>query len=169
METETFDQMVRSHQPLGMSIALSILGNPEDAEDALQNAMVKMWRAFSRFDPDRSFGPWFSTIVRNACRDFDRSRRAAKKFGGDMDAVVPMEAGAAYCPDAQLARTLAHDRVHRALECLSPIHREAIVMRDLDGMKYSEIAARLGVAEGTVGCRIFHARRALRRVLTRNR
>ena len=160
----TFDELAGSHQRLGMSIALRMLGNREDAEDAMQNAMVSTWLAFDRYDPARPFTPWYTTIVKNACLDVIHKKGIIAKRE-EPDQFIDEHPGGFPDPARVLDRKMAREQLWDALGKLSDLHREVIVLRELEGWKYREIAEQLGASEGTIACRIFHARAALRKAL----
>ena len=79
-KTGAFAPLVHAYEGPGMRVALGMLGNTEDARDALQQAFVKAWKSLDRFDGARRFGPWFFQILRNQCRDILRSRAARFKM-----------------------------------------------------------------------------------------
>ena len=70
-----YEPLVRAYEPQGLRLALGMMGNADDAHDALQEAFVKAFRSLDRFDGSRAFGPWFFQILRNQCRDLLRRRR----------------------------------------------------------------------------------------------
>lgn len=161
-----FEPVVRAYEPRGMRIALGITGNDADAQEALQDAFVKAWRSLDRFDPKRPFGPWFFQILRNQCRDLLRRRQAQFRVevlddGALADAAADPEGG----PERRQERREAKETLWRGLEQLNEDQREIIVLKELEGFRYGEIAAILNIPEGTVASRLFHARRALADVL----
>lgn len=160
-----FEPIVRAYERRGLRIALGMMGNHEDAQDVLQEAFVKSWQTLHRFDLNRSFGPWFFQIVRNHCRDVLRSRKArfSREVLGEHMETLPADPERG--PERRLERRLAKERLWRALAKLTEDHREIIVLKELEGFRYGEIAGILRVPEGTVASRLFHARRALAEAL----
>ena len=160
-----YEPIVRAYEPAGLRIALGMMGNHEDAQDVLQEAFVKTWQALHRFDLNRSFGPWFFQILRNHCRDALRSRKArfSREALGEQLETVP--SNPEHGPERRLERRLAKERLWTAMEKLSEDHREIIVLKELEGFRYGEIAGILKVPEGTVASRLFHARQALAEAL----
>ena len=75
-DTRFYEPLVRAYEPSGLRLAMAMMGNTEDAQDALQEAFVKSYRSLHRFDLRRPFGPWFFQLLRNQCRDMLRSRQA---------------------------------------------------------------------------------------------
>lgn len=162
-----YEPLVRAYERPGLRLALGMLGNGEDAWDALQNAFVKAFNSLDRFDMRRSFGPWFFQILRNQCRDMLRSRQARFRLelldeqleGRPADGDAPSD------PERNRSRNAAKELLWRGLERIGPEHREILVLKELEGFRYGEIASILDIPEGTVASRLFHARRALRDAL----
>lgn len=159
-DERAFEDLVRRYAAQARRIALSILGTPEDADDAAQEGFLAVWRHLDRYDPERAFRPWFLRIVVNAATDLYRRRRVR--------AAQPLrdsERGRAAGPDRETDRALLRDRLRAALAGLTDRQRVAVTMFDLEGYSHAEIAAVLQVPEGTVRSLVFHGRRNLRRAL----
>lgn len=160
-----YEPLVRAYEPSGLRLAVAMLGNMEDARDALQEAFVKTYEALHRFDVSRSFGPWFFQILRNHCRDMLRSRQARFKLEV-LDERLELRPGDAdRSPERDHQRSVARDLLWQALERIGEEHREVLVLKELQGFRYNEIAKILDIPEGTVASRLFHARRALKEAL----
>lgn len=162
-----YEPLVRAYERPGLRLALGMLGNGEDAWDALQNAFVKAFNSLDRFDLKRPFGPWFFQILRNQCRDMLRSRQARFKvetLDEDLER-RPAERDANSDPERHRQRSAAKEVLWRGLEKIGPEHREILVLKELEGLRYGEIATVLEIPEGTVASRLFHARRALKEAL----
>jgi RNA polymerase sigma-70 factor (ECF subfamily) len=142
-----------------------MLGNLEDARDALQNAFIKTFEALARFDLKRPFGPWFFQILRNQCRDQLRSRKARFRLEALDERLELKPADPESGPVRLRERAQAREIVWEALEKIGEEHREILVLKELQGFRYSEIAAILNIPEGTVASRLYHARRALKEAL----
>jgi len=160
-----YEPLVRAYEPSGLRLAVAMLGNMEDAHDALQDAFVKAYEALHRFDLRRSFGPWFFQILRNHCRDMLRSRQARFKLEVLDERVELRPADVEKGPERIRQRSAARELLWRALEQVGEEHREILVLKELQGFRYNEIAQILDIPEGTVASRLFHARRALKDVL----
>jgi RNA polymerase sigma-70 factor, ECF subfamily len=161
-----YEPLVRAYEPQGLRLALGMTGNLEDAHDALQEAFVKAYRSLHQFDERRAFGPWFFQILRNQCRDLLRSRKS--RFQVEVVADDLLELRADDTPGSsrrQRERSEASRLLWRALERLPEDHREVLVLNELQGLRYQEIAGILDIPEGTVASRLFHARKALKDVL----
>jgi RNA polymerase sigma-70 factor (ECF subfamily) len=152
------DELRRLAEPLlgrTAAYAYSLLGSREDAEDALQEALLKAHRGLARYDRSRGFKAWWFAIVRNCCRDIQRSRArrpptiavdAADLPAGDQSAWEESERS---------------DLLRSAMGQLSPAHREIIQLRYFGDCSYQEIATALAIPVGTVMSRLHAARRAL--------
>jgi RNA polymerase sigma-70 factor (ECF subfamily) len=160
-----YEPLVRAYEPVGLRFAIGMMGNAEDAQDALQDAFVKAWQNLARFDSARAFQPWFFQILRNQCRDMLRSRKS--RFRVEiLDGSVPERASDPETgPERLRERCAARELLWRALERISEDHREILVLKELQGLSYEDIAAVLDIPEGTVASRLYHARRALKDAL----
>lgn len=160
-----FEPIVRAYERPGLRVALGMMGNQDDAMDALQDAFVKTWRSLGRFDLKRPFGPWFFQILRNQCRDALRSRNVRFRLEALDERLEMRPSDPEMRPDRIRERREARERLWKALEQLSEDHREVLVLKEIEGFRYGEIAGILNIPEGTVASRLFHARRALANVL----
>ncbi|NIP60662.1 MAG: sigma-70 family RNA polymerase sigma factor [Gemmatimonadetes bacterium] len=160
-----YEPLVRAYEGPGLRLALGMMGNPDDAEDALQEAFVKAYDALDRFDLERPFGPWFFQILRNQCRDALRSRKARFKLEALDEDLEERPAPGARGPERRRERGAARALVWQAMEKIGDDHREVLVLKELQGFRYAEIAAILGIPEGTVASRLYHARVALKDAL----
>jgi RNA polymerase sigma-70 factor (ECF subfamily) len=142
-----------------------MMGNNEDAQDALQEAFIKTFDTLHRFDLRRPFGPWFFQILRNQCRDMLRSRKAKFKVEALDEKLEQRPADAERGPERVRQRSAARELLWQALEHIGTEHREILVLKELQGFRYHEIAQILEIPEGTVASRLYHARHALREAL----
>jgi len=160
-----YEPLVRAYEPPGLRLAVAMLGNMEDARDALQDAFVKAYEALHRFDLRRPFGPWFYQILRNQCRDVLRSRQARFRLEALDERLELRPADSEMGPERARQRGAARELLWKALERIGEEHREILVLKELQGFRYNEIAKVLEIPEGTVASRLYHARRALKTVL----
>jgi RNA polymerase sigma-70 factor (ECF subfamily) len=157
-----FERLVQKYQDRAVNCAAAALGGRADAEDVAQEAFVRAYRALGRFRGASTFKTWFYQIVVNTARTH-RGRAAARREDREderdrLDArpsVVDLERD-----------VIARDRLDRALAALPADLREAVVLRDVVGFEYREIAILLAIPMGTVESRIFRARARLRALLT---
>jgi len=161
-----YEPLVRAYEPSGLRMAVAMMGNTEDAQDALQEAFVKTYDSLHRFDLRRPFGPWFFQILRNQCRDMLRSRRSKFRFEATDERIESRPADSEAGPERARQRNAAKELLWRGLERIGEEHREILVLKELQGFRYTEIAQILDIPEGTVASRLFHARHALQAALS---
>jgi RNA polymerase sigma-70 factor, ECF subfamily len=160
-----YEPLVRAYEGPGMRLATGMMGNLDDARDALQEAFVKVFHNLGRFDLQRPFGPWFYQILRNQCRDMLRTRQARFRLETVDERLELRPADAERGPERVRERSAAKELLWRGLERVGAEHREVLVLKELQGLRYHEIAEILDIPEGTVASRLFHARRALKQSL----
>ena len=159
-----FESLVRRHLRVAFGAALAVTGDGADAEDVCQDAFFQASRRLDDLDPPGKFLPWLLTIVRNRAHDVRRRRRVriAEELNDGLQAD-----GAAVDPLRSAERAELRQRLSDAMAELSDVQREVLLLHDVEGWKHREIAALIGVAEGTVRAHLFHARRAMREALGR--
>jgi len=164
-QSRFYEPLVRAYEPAGLRLALAMMGNADDAKDALQMAFIKTYDTLPRFDLRRPFGPWFFQILRNQCRDMLRSRKSKFNVETLDERLEERPADADRGPERIRQRNEAKELLWRALERIGPDHREILVLKELEGFRYAEIAQILDIPEGTVASRLYHARSALKDAL----
>jgi RNA polymerase sigma-70 factor, ECF subfamily len=150
-----FEQLVERHQHRLFTLAARLLGSPDDAADAVQDALIRAWLALPSFRRGARFSTWLYRICVNAAHDQRLKRRAAPLEE------VPEPADPR---DEFLAHELSSE-LQAALNELDEDYRTAVVLYDVLGCSYAEIAELTGVAEGTVKSRIFRGRARLGELL----
>ena len=158
----SWDEVVRTHSARVYRLAYRLTGNPHDAEDLTQEVFVRVFRSLSRYTPG-TFEGWLHRITTNLFLDLVR-RRARIRFDAlpdDAERLVSGDRGPAQLYDDT---HFDHD-VQAALDALPPDFRAAVVLCDLEGLSYEEIAATLGIKIGTVRSRIHRGRSQLRAAL----
>lgn len=153
-ERDAFGMLVERYESAAIGHALVVLGNREDALDAVQEAFLDAFRGLGRFDRRRPFYPWFYVILRNRCYKLLAARRKQPSRSLDESRCAILEGGGNQ-PNA----------VEAALAELSPPDREMITLKHLDGLTYEELAQRLEIPVGTVMSRLYRARQRLRQIL----
>ena len=171
---DAFDALVLAHQDRLYTIAVRTLGDPGDAEEAAQDALVRAYRALASYDRERILGlrlrGWLTTILLNRCRSV-AARRATRgprpvSIDGDPDRpVATPEAPAKAAPAEVAERHAERDRWAARLDALPVPYRTAVVLRHVDGMSYPEAAAALGRPEGTVKAQVHRGVALLRTML----
>ena len=149
------DTLLRRHYERLHALCRRVTGNDADGEDACQEALIAIVRGLSAFDGRSAFGTWAYRVTTNACLDELRRRRRRPEPGlpeGSAEVASPL--------DAVESSTTRVD-LDRALQALPPDYRAAVVLRDLCGLSYEEIAEALLIPAGTVRSRIARGRAAL--------
>lgn len=168
-----FDGLVVGHQDRLYTIALRMLGDPGDAEEAAQDALVRAYRALASYDGDRirelRLRPWLTTIVLNRCRSVAvrRATRGPRPLSIDVDGPRPPEpqTAAAAAPAEIAERHAERERWATRLSALPAAYRAAVILRHVDGLSYPEAAAALGRPEGTVKAQVHRGVALLRTML----
>jgi RNA polymerase sigma-70 factor, ECF subfamily len=158
----TWDQVVRDHSAQVYRLAYRLSGNQQDAEDLTQETFVRVFRSLAEFTPG-TFGGWLHRITTNLFLDMVR-RRQRIRFDALPEDTERLP-GTAPSPEQVYADTHLDPQIQAALDALSPEFRVAVVLCDIEGLTYEEIAATLGVKLGTVRSRIHRGRVQLRAAL----
>lgn len=163
-ETAALDELARSCRQQAYVFALQLIGNPDDALDVAQDAMVRFFRSLGRFDSTRPVRPWLLRIVRNLVRDRarrNRIRRTESLEPADDDALRFEPTDENPDPEALAERGQLQRLVWECLQELPSGYREVLVLRDYQDLAYAEIASTLNIPRGTVMSRLHRARRLL--------
>lgn len=164
------EDFIRDGEGWALDAAYRLAGNREEARELVQESLFRVVRAWDTFDGSRPLEAWFLTILRNLFYDTRKasSRKALSLDGGyeneegdslNLHEVVPAQERSAF---DILATAESQAAVRRALRQLSKKHRKALTACDMNGMRYREAAARLGVPSGTLRSRLSRARSAFR-------
>ena len=163
----TWEEIVRDHSARVYRLAYRLTGNPHDAEDLTQDVFVRVFRSLHRFQPG-TFEGWLHRITTNLFLDSAR-RKQKIRFDGLAESSYDRWPSGTPTPSEQLADAgLDHD-VAAALASLPPEFRAAVVLCDIEGLSYEEIAAVLEVKIGTIRSRIHRGRAQLRAALAHRR
>jgi len=163
--TEAFGILVHRYQDRLYPTVLRLTGCAEDAHDLLQDAFLRAYEKLSGFQGESSFYTWVYRIAVNlALSDRRKRRRSAWRFLSvrQGEPVDPQDDPKQTDPSLPLERAERDGQIQEALNSLAPDHRAVVVLKDLDGLRYEEIAATLGVPIGTVRSRLHRARCELR-------
>ena len=168
-DAQAFDDLVRSLRGRAFHVARSLVGSRDDAMELSQEAFLRVYRARDTFKDGEPFLPWFHRILRNTCFSHLRhkgriheqsvSSRASGADDDERDYEITAEDPS---PSEAVETAECAQRFWRAFEALSARDREILALRHFKDLSYREIAESLGVPEGTVMSRLFHARRRLR-------
>ena len=162
-DLEAFGELVRRHERRALGLALRLLSDRHEAEDAVQEAFLRAWRALGSFEPGRDFDRWLLKIAANAALDLVRRRRPEPVPAENLEALPLARPEGGIDPESADARAVA---LEQALCALPGRQRLAFVLFHQAGLSYEEIAARLGAPVGTVRSSLHRARLALRSALT---
>jgi RNA polymerase sigma-70 factor (ECF subfamily) len=147
-----FKALVIRYQRKVYAVALGIVKDPDMAWDVAQEAFVRVHRHLPEFKGDSTFSTWVYRIGSHLAIDAVRNEGIlSSSLGQD--------------PAENLLRRELAGRMQEALDTLPAIHREILVLRELEGLSYEELAARLGIQKGTVMSRLFHARKKMQAAL----
>ena len=168
---QAYQVLVERYQHKAMAVAMDIMRSREDAEDVVQDALVKAYVALKQFKGEAKFSTWLYRIVYTTAID---ARRRLARRGGDTreyderqetEGQSALFANRFSSPAAAAEQRQELGFVRTALSELSEEHRQVVVLREIDGMAYDEIANVVGVSKGTVMSRLFYARKKLQQRL----
>ena len=169
-DTAAFEQLMLDNQDRVYTLCLRMTGDREDALDLAQETFFNAWRGLSSFQGNSSFSTWVYRLASNACIDFLRKRKRRQQ-GESPHSLDDEEAGWAepadweQDPHRKLEQSERGRALARGLERLPEYQRRPLVLRELSGLSYQEIAQALDLDLGTVKSRIARARLALRKIL----
>ena len=172
-DEEAFAALVEVNQRRLYNLTLRMTGNPDDAADLCQEAFLNAWKGLGRFQGESSFSTCLYRLTNNAC--IDNLRREKRRVNLSMtlsldddqavrQAELPDER---FSPHRQAEQRELRETLRAGLAALPEEHRQVLVLRELEGFSYGEIAQLTGVEEGTVKSRLARARLALRNYLTK--
>ncbi len=169
-----FRKLVERHQRRAFAIALHLVRDENDARELVQDAFLRVYKSLPNFQGGSSFFTWLYRIITNLSIDLIRKpgRKAQDLDDARFDSDDANEADFPFIsrvdgadPGDVVRRKEIAARLATALEALPPYHRGVIVMREVDGLSYEEMAEAMGVSKGTIMSRLFHARQKLQRAL----
>jgi RNA polymerase sigma-70 factor (ECF subfamily) len=172
-DTAAFRSLVERHQRRAFAIALSLVRDENDARELVQDAFLRVFKGLSTFQGGSSFFTWLYRIITNLSIDLIRKpgrqtselddARLESEEPSDVEPFLSRMDGAD--PVELVRRREIGSRLSAALDALPSYHRAVIVMRELEGLSYEEMAQAMGVSKGTIMSRLFHARQKLQKAL----
>lgn len=166
-DRDAFRELVERYQRKVYSICYGMLKNADDCLDVSQDVFVKVYRNIEKFNHQSSFYTWLYRITVNMCIDHIRKNKRVKNVeyddalsregDGPDDFLMPSKLG--LNPDKVYGRKELREKMLEALDSLSEKHRTILILREVDGLSYEEIADVLNISKGTVMSRLFHARK----------
>ena len=172
-DTAAFDALVGRYRGRIYGMIYNMVHNEQDAWDLAQDSFVKAWKSIARFRGQSSFYTWIYRIVMNVTIDSLRKKQV-KGGGAEFDDAVQLRDIDPASRTVPKADALPHERMEQgeiqlriddAISQLTPEHRAVILMKEIEGMQYHEIAESLGCSIGTVMSRLFYARKKLQSLL----
>ena len=163
-EMAAFESLVTAYERRVYSLALRSTGSEADAADITQEVFLRAYRSLDTFRGESGFSTWLYRITVNLCVDLARKNNPAESLD-DEQALEAPETRGAYQPETALANSELRRELDAALSLVSEEHRKIVILRDVAGMSYADIAAALELDEGTVKSRLARARAALRKIL----
>jgi RNA polymerase sigma-70 factor (ECF subfamily) len=171
-DSRAFDALVTKYRGRVYAMIYNLVQNQEDAWDLAQEAFIKAWKALGSFKQDASFYTWLYRIAHNGTYDWLRKRRveSAGEFDDNRADHLPDPTAEAVPhsvarPDQALSQGELKVRIQAAIAMMSEDHRTAILLKEVEGLKYQEIAEVMGTSIGTVMSRLFYARKKLQELL----
>lgn len=166
-DTSAFEKLMEHHEGRIYAIALRMCGNREDALDCAQEAMLRIYHALDRFKGQSSFATWVYRITMNSCLDELRKRkvRAATSLDTMLESGWAPAALDSDQPEVQALRSEQRENIQAAIASLPEDMRAVIVLRDIQGFSYEQIADMLDANIGTIKSRISRGREKLREIL----
>lgn len=174
-DVEAFEQLISQYEKKVVNTAYRLTGNIEDAMDVAQEAFIRAYSSIPEFRGDSSFATWLFRIVHNACLDELRKRKRQRitsldepvqSSDGEMERQLAV-ANSSDGPEEALERVEVQRAVQESINALDEEYRIVVVMRDIQGYSYNEIAETLGINLGTVKSRLNRARNALKEMFGR--
>ncbi len=170
-DRDAFRTLFERYHRRAYALALGVVRNPDDALDVVQDAFIKAHKYLDKFEGNSSFYTWLYRIVMNLAIDHLRKHRRVKPVeldeskveDGADDALIPRLFGGS--PGRALLDKEIRARIDQALGELSENHRSVLVMRELEGLSYEDMAQAMSCSKGTIMSRLFHARKNMQRRL----
>ena len=172
-DAEAFDELVVRYRTRVFGMIYNMVHSEQDAWDLAQDSFLKAWKSIKRFRGQSSFYTWIYRIVMNVTIDWLRKKQI-KAGGAEFDDAIQLREvdpasktmpKADALPSENLEQREIRAEIDKAIAQLSPEHRAVILMKEIDGMQYHEIAEALGCSIGTVMSRLFYARKKLQNLL----
>lgn len=171
-DSAAFNELVTRYRTRAYAMIYNMVRNEQDAWDLAQEGFFKAWKSIGRFRGQSSFFTWLYRILMNVTIDWTRRKHieAGTEFD-DTRGITEIAPGAMTAPKgemepaAKLSDQEIRSRIDAAIERLSPEHRQTIILREIDGLEYQEIADVMDCSIGTVMSRLFYARKKLQTML----
>lgn len=164
-----FEELIRQYEKKVYSLCARMCGNAEDAEEAAQDAFLALWRGIDRFRQESSLSTWIYRLASNACIDLmRRKKKGAGSVSLDDEELFVDAVDPAPQPHEEAERRETQRLLQEGLLSLPAEYRSILLLREIEGLSYSEISAALDLELGTVKSRISRGRTLLRNFLSVN-
>lgn len=163
---QAFDDLASVLGRRAYSLALRSVGDPYQAEDIAQEALVRLYRYAGELQESRAVTGWFYRITLNLINDFYRKTGRRRVALSKLEILRQLEEEARERPLADVEREQIREAINKALQSLDEKHRDVFLLKEVEGRSHAEIARMLDIPEGTVWSRLSHARERLRKILT---
>ena len=165
-DTNRFEHLIHAYEKPIYNLCLRTLGDPQDALDASQEAFFRAYRSLASFRGESKFSVWLYRLASNVCLDILRKKTRGQTVSLTEEEETVLDIpDDRFCPQTELEKKELRRAVREGLRRLNPEYREALVLREINGLSYDEIAQVTGLEPGTVKSRIFRARKKLAEVL----
>lgn len=172
-DVSAFEELILPYTNQLLSYTFRMLKSREDAEDALQETYLKVYKSLDKFEGNSSFKTWLYKVATNVCLDMLRKQKRQTHQSlnvtdedGEHEISIPDET---YSPEISAKKSAAMDALKKAMDSLNEEHKIIITLRDINGLSYEEIAEATETNVGTVKSRINRARIHLRKLLEKDR
>ncbi|MBX5481261.1 MAG: sigma-70 family RNA polymerase sigma factor [Myxococcaceae bacterium] len=175
-DQRAFRTLVERYQRKVYAVALGMLKDKEEAMDVSQEAFVKVYKYLNHFKGDSSFYTWLYRITVNICIDVIRKKGGARGEDVEFDEAVALDTSEAQLgalgsrlgtnPQKSALRRELADKIEEALAQIPEKHRAILLLREIEGMSYEDLARVLDIPKGTVMSRLFHARNKVQKILS---
>lgn len=166
-DNQAFEKLIVPHERMMYALALRLCQNKEDAEDCLQDAMIRVYKSLSSFRGDSAFSTWLYRIVTNTCLDSHRRRK--HRYSESLDSLSESGWNApdpGLTPEQSAVNRDLKRALNEAINTLPGDIRAAVVLRDVQGFSYEDVSEILGINIGTVKSRLSRGREKIRSYLT---
>ena len=166
-----FDELINLYTGKVYAMIYNMIRNDADSWDLSQDVFIKAWKALPKFEGRSAFFTWLYRIAHNVTYDWTRKKKISSSGEFEDYMIDQADPGglanpkATDSPDTNLEREEVRNRITRAIDSLSIDHKEVILLKEVEGMSYQEIADSIGCSTGTVMSRLFYARKKLKEIL----
>ncbi|MEG0585124.1 MAG: sigma-70 family RNA polymerase sigma factor [Christensenellaceae bacterium] len=160
-DNDAFCELISTYESKIYNIAYKFMRNTHDAQDAAQEAIIKMYANLSKFHFNASFSTWMYRVVANTCLDLLRKQKSSVPIEDYADFMISKEGN----PDEKAINHELRHNIRQALKLLPQKYMEIIVLRDVQGLSYEEVSKILKLSDGTVKSRLSRGRQKLKNIL----